>query len=276
MPLCDNDLILNNIDGSEKKEDFETFLISIKETDYYKFHSKHFKIELTNYRKTKEDFEGFRNDFLKKFNKCLDANFLIDRELHEQNILSEDFRITKAKILGQFDPIREKAFTWVTIGETILIEDFFLMNIYSIRHFPINIEDLKYCWNIVYSDLQQAAKGCAQGLYVQFLKEKKMEINNPQFENNNEPLPETIQTNNQKLKWNGTPSQFGFIIDLLIQGGYLEKPTASFAKDANFYLQIFDIETTNTTLAKELSEGTNSLATKNRNKITIPNKDKLD
>jgi hypothetical protein len=95
------------------------------------------------------------------------------------------------------------------------------------------------------------------------------------IETDNESLPETIQTSNQKLKWTGTPSQFGFIIDLLIQGGYLEKPTSSFAKDANFYLQFFDIETTNSTLAKELSEGTNSLATKNRKKITIPNKDKL-
>jgi hypothetical protein len=91
----------------------------------------------------------------------------------------------------------------------------------------------------------------------------------------NEPLPETIQTSNQKLKWIGTPSQFGFIIDLLIQGGYLERPKSSFTKDANFYLQHFDINTTPGTLAIEISEQTNHLSIENRKRIIIPHKDKL-
>lgn len=78
-----------------------------------------------------------------------------------------------------------------------------------------------------------------------------------------------------KLIWKGTPAQFGFIIDLLIQGGYLEKPTSSFEKDANFYFEHFQITTTIKTLAKELSENTNSMETKNRNKFSIPGKDKL-
>jgi len=79
----------------------------------------------------------------------------------------------------------------------------------------------------------------------------------------------------KKLEWIGTPSQFGFIIDLLIQGGYLEKPTTSFAKDANFYLQHFDINTTPGTLSIEVSEKTNHLSTENRKRIIIPHKDKL-
>jgi hypothetical protein len=79
----------------------------------------------------------------------------------------------------------------------------------------------------------------------------------------------------KKLKWLGTPSQFGFIIDLLIQGGYLERPTSSFQKDANFYLQHFDINTTPGTLAIEVSENTNHLSTDNRKRIIIPHKDKL-
>lgn len=112
--------------------------------------------------------------------------------------------------------------------------------------------------------------------YIETVRKENVNKEEPIAGFKNEPLPETIQSIHKRLKWKGTPSQFGFIIDLLIQGGYLEKPTSSFAKDANFYLQFFDIETTNTTLAKELSEGTNSLATKNRKKITIPNKDKLD
>lgn len=94
-------------------------------------------------------------------------------------------------------------------------------------------------------------------------------------------IVETLQENNfnsnqqKRIKWEGTPSQFGFIIDLLITGGYLKKPTSSFVKDADFYATIFDIETTPGTLAKELSEKTNSLNTINRKKIVIPPKDDL-
>lgn len=85
---------------------------------------------------------------------------------------------------------------------------------------------------------------------------------------------EQAQTN-QKLKWTGTPSQFGFIIDLLIQGGYIQKPITSFAKDSNIYLSIFDIDTTPTTLTKEVSETTNSLEAPNRIKFKIPPKSDL-
>ncbi|RYE56580.1 MAG: hypothetical protein EOP48_07675 [Sphingobacteriales bacterium] len=88
--------------------------------------------------------------------------------------------------------------------------------------------------------------------------------------------PETVPGNSQqKIKWKGTPAQFGFIIDLLIQGGYIERPTGTYAKDATFWLDRFDIDTTYETLKKELSEKTNSLARVNRNKIKIPELDKL-
>lgn len=79
----------------------------------------------------------------------------------------------------------------------------------------------------------------------------------------------------KKLKWLGTPSQFGFIMDLLIQGGYLEKPSTHFSKDAAIYLEHFTIGGTSKTIAKELSEPANSLSTNNRNKIKIPHKDTL-
>lgn len=84
-----------------------------------------------------------------------------------------------------------------------------------------------------------------------------------------------VQPPKQKIKWTGTPAQFGFYMDLLIQGGYLQKPTGSFEKDSTFYLEHFDIETTKGTLTKELSENTNSIETKYRNKVVIPHKDKL-
>lgn len=202
MPVSNNDFILNGIYGSEKKEDFETFLLSIKETDYYKFHSKHFKTKLTEYRKTKEHFKKLKVNFLESYSNCLDANFLINNQIEKFDILHENNSVTNKKVLGEYTPMSEKGFIWVTMGEVILIEDFFLLNIYLIRHFPVNIEDLKVLWQIVYTDLEQAAKGCAEGLYVQFLKEKKIEINTPKLEDINEPLPEyEYKWITQKIAW---------------------------------------------------------------------------
>lgn len=92
---------------------------------------------------------------------------------------------------------------------------------------------------------------------------------------NDETESEIIETNQKKMKWLGSPAQFGLIIDHLVQGGYLEKPTGSFTKDAGFYLNYFEIDTTKDTLAKELSETTNSVAPHNRRQFIIPQKDKL-
>ena len=78
-----------------------------------------------------------------------------------------------------------------------------------------------------------------------------------------------------KLKWVGTPSQFGFIIDSLIACGFLKRPTSSYKKDAEYYFALFDIDSTIETLAKELSETTNSLNTSNRKKFIIPSKNEL-
>ena len=96
--------------------------------------------------------------------------------------------------------------------------------------------------------------------------------NNDRYEQN---ISQTETSPQKKIKWTGTPSQFGFIIDLLITGGYLKKPSTSFAKDAEYYSTIFDIDTTPGTLAKEVSENTNSLNTENRKKFKIPPKDDL-
>lgn len=200
MPLINAHLYLSTC--TDKREDFENFLQSISETDYYKFYSKNFKTKLIDYRKTKEHYEKLKNKFLEKFNNCLDASFLIDKELKMYSqFLDLDFDESDYYV-GVFSGIKSfnrEGFLWVTTGKTILIEDFFLMKhpIYFSNEFPVNIEDLRQCWDIAYYDLGEAAKGCAEGLYVQFLKEKKMEINNPKFEKGNEPLPETIQTNSK-------------------------------------------------------------------------------
>lgn len=110
--------------------------------------------------------------------------------------------------------------------------------------------------------------GCFKNEVEKQLAEMKKEGNTI------EPKTNVVNT---KLKWLGTPAQFGFIIQELIGKGYLEKPTGSFAKDANVYLQLFDIQTKPATLAKEISTGENqnSLSSTNRAKIKIAHKDQL-
>lgn len=91
---------------------------------------------------------------------------------------------------------------------------------------------------------------------------------------------EYLQPKFAKLKWKGTPAQFGFLIIELIGKGYLEKPTSSYSKDANLYLDIFDIRvkdklTTVATIAKEINDLSNSLSVENARLLTLPDIEKL-
>lgn len=84
----------------------------------------------------------------------------------------------------------------------------------------------------------------------------------------------------KKLVWKGTPAQFGFIIIELIGKGYLERPTGSFSRDAEFFLSLFDIRvkgnpTTTGTIAKELNDKENSLSPKNASLLKLPDIKKL-
>ena len=78
-----------------------------------------------------------------------------------------------------------------------------------------------------------------------------------------------------KLKWKASPAIFGTLMDELIEKGYIERPTASYSKDVSCYMQIFDIDSTPATLAKELSDRTNSLCADNRAKLTLPKIEQL-
>jgi hypothetical protein len=79
----------------------------------------------------------------------------------------------------------------------------------------------------------------------------------------------------KKLKWTGTAAQFGYIMQELIGKGYIEKPTGSFPKDAEIYLEHFEIDGKKSTLIKELSETQNSIANTNRALLKIAPIDKL-
>ena len=79
----------------------------------------------------------------------------------------------------------------------------------------------------------------------------------------------------KKLKWLGKPSQFGFIMNLLAESGFIEIPKTngepSYTKFAEFCMFNFDLDTTPKNLAKEINPGKNTLGETNRKKFKIPN-----
>ncbi len=76
-----------------------------------------------------------------------------------------------------------------------------------------------------------------------------------------------------KLKWLGTPSQFGWVFLELAKKGYVETPKTggqdSYAKYARICNDLFDIKTTPANLEKELNPRSNSLTLANREEIKI-------
>lgn len=132
-------------------------------------------------------------------------------------------------------------------------------------------------YDLLQDVLHDFSRGTANSMYLQELKNKRKEYGEyivmpEQIHNDISNISEI--RNLQKLKWLGTPAQFGFIMQELIGKGYLERPTASHAKDAAFYLSIFDIETTPGTLAKELSPSS-SLSADNARHLSISHINKL-
>ena len=78
-----------------------------------------------------------------------------------------------------------------------------------------------------------------------------------------------------KIKWNGTPSQFGYLFLELVKQGYIELPTyagnGSYAALAKKCFESFDIKTTPDNLKKEMNPEKNSLSHSKQARFTIPN-----
>lgn len=117
---------------------------------------------------------------------------------------------------------------------------------------------------------------------IQSLKSQIIKIQNVYFE-----IPET-QTGfdedekeeigkiiNDKLEWNGSPAVFGFLINQLINNGWINKPTKHYKKDADYYLNLFNIKTTPGTLAKEINPKAYSLSKDHEKMFRIPHIDKI-
>lgn len=82
-----------------------------------------------------------------------------------------------------------------------------------------------------------------------------------------------------KLKWLGTPAQFGYIINELVEKGFIECPTThaspSISKLAKVCLEIFELGSTPQNIEKELNPEKNTLSVHKRKYFNIPNVSEL-
>ena len=78
-----------------------------------------------------------------------------------------------------------------------------------------------------------------------------------------------------KIKWLGTPSQFGYIFLELVKQGFIEltlhNGDSNFTELARRCYKYFDIDTTPENLKKEMNPNKNTLSDTKRAKFTIPN-----
>jgi hypothetical protein len=78
----------------------------------------------------------------------------------------------------------------------------------------------------------------------------------------------------EKLVWLGKPAQLGFIINELIENGYIKE--LSYSKLSKICLELFDINTTKGNLENELNPNKNSLSPKKQKIFKIPPMDELN
>ncbi len=83
-----------------------------------------------------------------------------------------------------------------------------------------------------------------------------------------------IQYIEEKIKWLGSPSQFGYLFLQLIDGGFIELPIGrgnpNYAKLARMCLEKFQIKGKSSSITKELTPKGNSLEPPNRIAFKIP------
>ena len=82
----------------------------------------------------------------------------------------------------------------------------------------------------------------------------------------------------EKIKWNGTPSQFGYLFLELVKNGFIEPPLyngdPNYTGFARLCFQYFEINTTPGNLEKEMNPNKNTLSDTKR--LKFPNLSDLD
>lgn len=131
-------------------------------------------------------------------------------------------------------------------------------------------------------------KECISGTgIVETANGSKMKMYQPIHEGRKETVKDWIETKNNeikngkplpaggKIKWSGTPSQFGYLFLELVKNGFIEPPLyngeTNYKGLARLCYQNFDINTTPGNIEKEMNPNKNTLSDTKRAKFTIPN-----
>jgi hypothetical protein len=216
-----------------------------------------------------ELYQRFENEFQERQQNAPDFKVALSLWIDEiESRINREVFSAQSGFMESWGVLFSTAFDITTKGKTKRLRDFTdeLLDINQIY----DGETIIHSYALRKSSLWDMAEGVLYAHKLPFLKRELLQIEQIEYE------PNKTNTGVKKLNWIGGPAEFGFIIDQLIAGGYLERPTANYTTDAVFYLNLFNIETTIGTLTKELSETTNNLSVGNRNKFKIPSKDKLD
>lgn len=213
--------------------------------------------------------EGWETDFNSRIEKSYNRQEFIQREIKKYSY--NDF-FNDASIVDVTKTIERLGYDMAVESKDAEIGIMLSNNL--IRGYYYETPDFNSYTSLIshLKNIQDLIRGFAMPI---FLNKIKTELSSKYLTNSMEQEIE-VNVGGNKLRWIGTPSQFGFIIQELIGKGYLEKPTSSNAKNAKLFLSIFDIDTTEQTLSKELSDKTNSISPENARLLTIAHINKLN
>lgn len=100
---------------------------------------------------------------------------------------------------------------------------------------------------------------------------------NKRISNVTPPGPETKLP---KIKWCGKPSHLAYLINELIENGFIDAPKTkgdtSYKKMAELIMRTFEVETTEQNMQKELNPNKNTVGDVNRLRFKIPSISELD
>lgn len=203
-----------------------------------------------------------------KYNEETEKEFVFHQVYNDQAFIHEIFH--EYKFSPSYPPIEREGYDIETIMKRYLFlwdgeKHIWLENTISILEIGLSneISNLKG----FKKDIHQDAKDeCNKAIL--WLKNKLLTDNSGDVRN------EKLVLSIDKIKWLGSPSQFGYIFGQLVDNGFIEMPISkgrpTFAAFAKICMKVFEIDTTIETLEKEISLKTNNLDPSSKKVFKFP------
>ena len=212
--------------------------------DYFK-DVKEFELALMNLMPEKQKeylYHTLRNckSWIEIFTKSSKVGPVSDYEFDEESYLYNNFR---AEIYSQYVSNNNPQLNVFKPQILALIDFFFQFGIndylettleYRISKFVIEFDKttLEEIKDFIFNQLNDIISNTVFHIrFIRYLENKLKEMGE---------TSETIIDAAKKLTWLGTPAHFAYIIDILINKGYLEKPTKYAQTNARIFLSMFN------------------------------------